>query len=723
MSNEITSNNCHAVIALNNVKPVVNAINDYSIPHSTPFVLEAVATDADGDALSYNWEQMDNQTGAVMPPAGTNAGGPMFRSRFATAEAARYFPRLQNVVDGTSDQWEVLPTVGRDMDFRVTVRDHFELPGCTEETDLTVTVVGGSGPFQITDIDQTPWLETQNVTIQWDVAGTDQAPISCTTVDIYLSTDGGLTFPQVMATGEANDGSASIPVPLGTTTTARIMIKCSDNVFYNVNDQDFVIEAGAPSFSLSATPDAGVHCEDDVVTFTLAAQSILGYSDPVNLSISGLPASATSNIATNPITPGSSTTISISNLQGQIGNYAVLVNGVSGSITDEVTYSMSVISPTSAPALLEPADMTPGTTATPTLKWNPTPGSSAYEYEVSTTPAGGNIVASATIVETEVAITNLSLTTQHYWRVRAVTPCGTTAWSSEWTFKTAQCATFLAGDLPISISASGTPTIVSSLDVTSSGTLIDINVVDLTGSHTWIADLNFKLIAPDATEQVFWADPCESENNFDINFDDEAADSNWPCPPVDGGTYIPQNTLSVYDDIEIEGEWQLEVFDDFNEDGGALESWGLEVCYTENCDLTVDQLIYDPSLGSLQAALDCAVSGDTIFLDSAIANGTINLQNQSITIDKDLVIIADRSDNIRIVAEGDGPTLTVVPGVAVALIGFDLENIDGGGPLVSNSGQLTLEDMNFTYGQGTIPVDNQTGAQLSIKGECNIYED
>lgn len=723
MSTEITNNSCHGVIALNNVKPVVNAVNDYSIPHSTPFVLEVVATDADGDTLSYNWEQMDNQTGPTMPPAGTNAVGPMFRSRFATAEPTRYFPPLDNVINGTSDQWEVLPTVGRDMNFRVTVRDHYERPGCTEETDMTVSVIGDAGPFAITSIDQTPWLETQNVTIQWDVAGTDQAPISCGTVDIYLSTDGGLTFPQVMATGETNDGSASVSVPLGTTSTARVMIKCSDNVFYNVNDQNFEIQVGAPAFSLSATPDAGVHCEDDAVTFTLEAQSILGYTDPINLSLSGLPAGASGVIGTNPLTPGSSTSVTISNLQGQIGTFPVLVDGVSGTITDDVTYNMSVISPASAPALAEPADMTVGTTATPILKWNATPGSSAYEYEVSTIAAGGNIVASGSINETEVSLTTLSLSTTHYWRVRAVTPCGTTDWSTEWTFETGQCLTFAAGDLPINISSQGTPTIVSSLDVTSSGTVIDINVVDLTGTHTWVSDLNFTLIAPDATEQEFWADPCDREDDYNINFDDEAPNNSWPCPPTDGGTYIPDNSLSVFDGLEIEGQWQLQVFDDANQDGGTLDSWGLEICYTVNCDLTVDQLNYDTTLGSLEAALDCAVAGDTIYLDSAIANGTISLQNQSITIAKDLVIIANRADNIRIVGEGDGSTLTIAAGVEVALIGFDLENIDGDGPLVANAGQLTLEDMNFTYAQGTIPVDNQIGAELSIKGNCNIYED
>ena len=86
------------------------------------------------------------------------------------------------------------------------------------------------------------------------------------------------------------------------------------------------------------------------------------------------------------------------------------------------------------------------------------------------------------------------------------------------------------------------------------------------------------MTSPDNTKMEFWDQPCGSQNNFDINFDDEALNSNYPCPPTDGGTYIPDNVLSVFDTKNILGLWQLEIFDDYDEDGGELESWGLKIC-------------------------------------------------------------------------------------------------------------------------------------------------
>ena len=45
-----------------NNPPAVSAGSDYTIPISTAFALTGSATDPEGDALTYNWEQNDNTT-------------------------------------------------------------------------------------------------------------------------------------------------------------------------------------------------------------------------------------------------------------------------------------------------------------------------------------------------------------------------------------------------------------------------------------------------------------------------------------------------------------------------------------------------------------------------------------------------------------------------------------------------------------------------------------
>ncbi len=721
MNAELTSNSCHAVISLSNVAPVANALTNKSIPHSTPFVLDVVATDGDGDVLTYNWDQMDNEVGPVMPPAGTNAQGPMFRSIFATTDSKRYFPNIAAITTGVPFQWEVLPTVNRNMDFRVTVRDNTFAPGCTDEQDITLDVEGSAGPFLVTSQNTaTTWLESENVTITWDVSNTDIAPVSCNNVDILISYDGGLTYPTTMLSSTLNDGSAIASVPIGITTTARIMVKCSDNVFFDINDTDITINSGSPSFSINTNPNSGSTCDDLTIPFTLESASILGFTDPITLTVTDLPGGATAAITTNPITPGNNTAITIDDLDGLSGNFTIKITGVSGAITKETTYNLTVENAGVSTVLSSPADGSTGVVTEPTLSWNNSPGATNYEYQVSTLTNGGNIIFSGSTSSTSVVVSpELSLATTYFWRVRSTNSCGVTPWSNEWTFETGVCLVKNASDLPIIISSNGTPTIISSLNILDKGIVTDLNVVSLVGTHSYISDLNFTLIAPDNTSLGFWADPCNNQNNFNINFDDEALNNNYPCPPTNGGSYQPDNSLTAFDTKQIQGEWMLSVFDDFDADGGALNSWGIEICLDDYCDLTVDNSAFVDTYGTLMSALGCAVEGDTIYLESTILS-SINIGSGSIVIDESIVIIANPTDNINITSEGNAPTFIINGGKTVSLIGFVIENTDSSIGVIKNNGTLTLRDINVISDIGVSSVVNSSS--LTIEGICRIEE-
>jgi len=251
MSNFISGfgNSCAVVTAVVNVSPTITSTNgNITIPAQTPFALTAVATDPNAaNVLTYNWEQMDNQTSA-QPPVATATGGPSFRSFPSTTSGTRYFPNLPDLIAGVSPTWEVLSSVSRTMNFRVTVRDNAgPLPevGCIDNVDVTVTVDGGSGPFIETypTASGITWTGSTNETVTWDEAGTAGAPVSCANVDILLSTDGGLTFPTVVASNVPNTGNAVVNVPNMPTTTAIMMIMCSNGTFFDVSDNVFTIDA------------------------------------------------------------------------------------------------------------------------------------------------------------------------------------------------------------------------------------------------------------------------------------------------------------------------------------------------------------------------------------------------------------------------------------------------------------------------------------------------
>jgi hypothetical protein len=79
-----------------NHPPVVTSPGDFTIPISTPFALTGSATDPEGDALTYQWEQDDNATtsGANSPASPTKATGPNWLSFVPTTSPTRTFPKL-----------------------------------------------------------------------------------------------------------------------------------------------------------------------------------------------------------------------------------------------------------------------------------------------------------------------------------------------------------------------------------------------------------------------------------------------------------------------------------------------------------------------------------------------------------------------------------------------------------------------------------------------------
>ena len=264
------SSSCAVLTDTNNAAPVVDAGENYTIPKSTPFVLTGTATDPDGDALSYCWEQMNPQN-ATQPPVTTSTQGPTFRSLKPVDEPHRYFPSINYVLTnnmggpGTSNKWEVVPSVARTMNFRFTVRDNAPGGGASANDNMRITVDGDSGPFVVTSQSSiSTWTTGTTETITWDVANTDVAPVSCANVDIFFSTDNGDTYPVTLALNVPNTGSAVVNVPNLNTVLGRLMVKGSDNVFFNVNAAQIVItgtigvdEFSFDNFSVYPNPSNG----------------------------------------------------------------------------------------------------------------------------------------------------------------------------------------------------------------------------------------------------------------------------------------------------------------------------------------------------------------------------------------------------------------------------------------------------------------------------------
>ncbi|MBL7942616.1 MAG: hypothetical protein JNM00_07610, partial [Flavobacteriales bacterium] len=268
-----TGNTCAALSATGNTPPTVTLpTGGLTIPISTPFELTATGSDANGDLITYCWEEYDlGPATAAGDNNLTNPSGnqPIFRSWDPTTNATRVFPRISDLVNNTTVIGELLPTYDRTLTFKCTVRDNRAGGGgVTDSPNLVFTVDNIGGPFVVTAPNTAvTWVGNSTQTVTWNVANTTAAPISAANVDIWLSTDGGFTYPILVLAGTPNDGTQTITVPNNPTTQARIKVKASNNIFFDISNVNFTITAGGGGFAYdllmgSIASPTGTYCGD-----------------------------------------------------------------------------------------------------------------------------------------------------------------------------------------------------------------------------------------------------------------------------------------------------------------------------------------------------------------------------------------------------------------------------------------------------------------------------
>jgi len=229
----------------------------YTIPYRTPFELTAPAvTDSVADSpITYCWEQLNlGDVGTDL--LNTHFSGPIFRSYYPTLSPTRIFPENSMVLAGVLSnagtegaEGEKAPDTARYLTFGLTMRDIYLGTGCFLIPDDTIhlDVINTGSGFSVTSQNTTGNSMTGNSAqeITWNVANTNRSPINAASVDIYMSVDGGNTWKYHIGSF-LNNGKALVTMPNPDTavTTARIKIKGSGNVFFNVNSENFTVTHG-----------------------------------------------------------------------------------------------------------------------------------------------------------------------------------------------------------------------------------------------------------------------------------------------------------------------------------------------------------------------------------------------------------------------------------------------------------------------------------------------
>lgn len=439
VTNNVKAKTCQTNTPTGNAVPTANAGLDYTIPKSTPFMLTGSGTDANGDVLTYCWEQFNSQTTTAAPSA-TKTTGVNFRSYPPSTSPTRYFPNMSRVLvgatttPGTELTVEALSSVARTLNFRLTVRDNRAGGSANNSDDMVVTVNGTAGPFSVTSPNTAvSYAGGSSQTITWAVAGTTANGVNCANVDILISTDGGTTWSTLLA-ATPNDGTQAVTIPNTPSTTCRIMVKGTNHIFFDVSNANFTITAGstdtvaptAPTLSASGTTSNATNLSWTGATDNVA---VTGYDVYRNGALIGSTTTATTFAVTG-LTASTTYTFNV-RAKDAAGNVSVNSNTVSVTTTTPPADTTAPTAPTLSAS---------GTTSTTTnLSWSgATDNVGVTGYDV----LRNGVLIGTTTTATTFPVSGLTAATTYTFNVRAKDAAGNVSANSNTVSVTTTSATY-----------------------------------------------------------------------------------------------------------------------------------------------------------------------------------------------------------------------------------------------------------------------------------------
>ncbi|MEM8908218.1 MAG: T9SS type A sorting domain-containing protein, partial [Bacteroidota bacterium] len=273
------------------------------------------------------------------------------------------------------------------------------------------------------------------------------------------------------------------------------------------------------------------------------------------------------------------------------------------------------------------------------LTWSTTEYTDTYELEIATNPSFSpeSIVETASLSTPNYTPQNLAIFTVYYWRVSNKNTCGTSAASDYFSFQTENptCLSFESTDVPILISANDEGVYNSNLQIDPSLLIQDINL-SVSIAHTWVGDLIAELRSPSNEVYRLFDRPgspasnfgCD-EDNLSIILDDQADNSaNDLESTCNGGglaiagNYAPIDAFGNLNGQDAQGVWTLSVEDVFDQDGGSIDAWSLEVCVeTSNVSsIALDQQALTLAQGT------SAIIGNTLLNATSVGSTAMQLQ-------------------------------------------------------------------------------------------------
>ena len=203
------------------------------------------------------------------------------------------------------------------------------------------------------------------------------------------------------------------------------------------------------------------------------------------------------------------------------------------------------------------------------------------QFQLSTDETFASILRDETVRSNNLLVSELQSNQLFYWRVKSINACGESDWSETFSFRTSElfCASISYLGDAVTIGDGAPNEIFAPISLPYLFNVENVDLTNVTGTHTFISDLIVSLSFDGKSSQLF-SDICGSNEDYNVGFSDASPLNIIPCPPTSREIYVPETPLSTFNGSRAFGDWILSVDDNAFEDGGTLDAWSMEVCYS-----------------------------------------------------------------------------------------------------------------------------------------------
>ncbi|MCB8952551.1 MAG: exo-alpha-sialidase [Ardenticatenales bacterium] len=214
------------------------------------------------------------------------------------------------------------------------------------------------------------------------------------------------------------------------------------NVVSGHQDPDvwFDKQAFSPDFTLDVTPANRNICVPNNAVYNVAVGQVLGFTDPVALSASGVPTGYNPYFSTNPVIPPGTSYLVLAGSSAAPGSYTIDVSGTSttGTKTKSVDLNLFTAAPGASP-LVYPMANEQNVSVTPTFDWD-APAQGLQYLIIVKNLTTGQLVYGVTTDTSYTFAAPLDTLTNYLWSVRAYNACGAGSFSAPRYFRTQEFA-------------------------------------------------------------------------------------------------------------------------------------------------------------------------------------------------------------------------------------------------------------------------------------------